>query len=109
MNASEKVSVEDVRRVAELANVELTSDEQTRMLRDLNAILTYVDQLNQLDTSSVEPMAQVADVLASSDMAADLARLRADETAPSLQREEVMRSAPDSDRTFFRVPKVIER
>lgn len=109
MSGNEKVTVDDVRRVAELANLELTSDEQTRLLRDLNAILAYVDQLGQLDTSNVEPMAQVSEVLASSAVAADVSRLRPDEVRPSLNRDVVMACAPESDRTFFKVPKVIER
>ena len=109
MSSSEKVTVEDVRRVAELANLELSVEEQSHMRRDLNAILTYVDQLNQLDTSAVEPMAQVSEILAQSQVAADLSRLRADVVAPSLDREVVMSAAPDSDHTFFKVPKVIER
>ena len=57
------VSEQDVERVAELANLELTSGEKARMLRDLNSVLDYFAQLNELDTSSVPPMAQVADQL----------------------------------------------
>ena len=57
------VSERDVERVAELANLELTADEKSRMLHDLNSILDYVAQLNQLDTASVPPMAQVAEHL----------------------------------------------
>ena len=54
------VSEEDVRYVAELAHLELTEEERRRMLKDLNSILGYIDRLNELDTSNVEPMAQVA-------------------------------------------------
>ncbi len=55
------VSEQDVDRVAELANLELTTTEKSRMLRDLNSVLDYFAQLNELDTSSVPPMAQVAE------------------------------------------------
>ena len=59
------VAEDDVRCVAELANVELTEVETARMQHDLNAILDYVAQLNELDTSAVEPMSQVSDILKS--------------------------------------------
>ena len=54
------VSEQDVERVAELANLELTSGEKAAMLRDLNSVLDYFAQLNELDTTSVPPMEQVA-------------------------------------------------
>ena len=106
MSESATVSVEDVKRVAELANLELTADEESRMLRDLNAILGHVSQLNELDTSSVAPMAQVSEVIGGNG-AQD--GLRADELRPSLDRATVMAGAPETDGAFFKVPKVIER
>jgi aspartyl-tRNA(Asn)/glutamyl-tRNA(Gln) amidotransferase subunit C len=102
------VSVEEVRRVAELANLELTADEEPRMQADLNAILTYVAQLNEVDTTGVEAMAQVADVLGSSSDFSGAA-LRQDAVRPSLDRRAVMAAAPESEGRFFKVPKVIER
>ena len=99
------VSEQDVDRVAELANLELTSGEKAAMLRDLNSVLDYFAQLNELDTTSVPPMEQVAGHL--TEGAAQ--HLRLDEVAPSLNRERVMSCAPDTDGIFFRVPKVIER
>ena len=56
------VTVEDVRRVAELAHLELTPDETASMLHDLNAILNYVAELNELDTVGVMPLAQVSEL-----------------------------------------------
>jgi aspartyl-tRNA(Asn)/glutamyl-tRNA(Gln) amidotransferase subunit C len=103
------VSEQDVERVAELANLELTSTEKAAMLRDLNAVLGYFAQLNELDTASVPPMLQVAaQSMASGETRATL-HLRPDEVAPSLDRSRVLASAPDTDGTFFKVPKVIER
>ena len=100
-----KVTEKDVAYVADLANLELTAQEHQRMLRDLNSILEYIDHLNELDTSNVLPMAQVAAVQ-SSDAGRDdiLEGLR-----KSLPHEVVIENAPNSDGTFFRVPKVIER
>lgn len=106
MSDSATVSVEDVRRVAELANLELTAEEEARMLRDLNAILGHVSQLNELDTSTIAPMAQVSEVIGDSQAATVL---RPDEVRPSLDRARVMKCAPETDGTFFKVPKVIER
>ena len=96
-----KISEKDVQYVAELANLELTAEEQQRMVRDMNSILGHIDKLNELDTTNVEPMAQV--------MSAGQDSMRADEVRASLDRGEVMKSAPDSDGQFFRVPKVIEK
>ena len=104
------VSQQDVERVAELANLELTSSEKAGMLRDLNSVLDYFAQLNELDTSGVTPMAQVADQLTEgSQPETATLDLRADEVAPSLNRERVLACAPDTDGIFFKVPKVIER
>jgi aspartyl-tRNA(Asn)/glutamyl-tRNA(Gln) amidotransferase subunit C len=104
------VSEKDVERVAELANLDLTADEKSRMLHDLNSILDYVAELNQLDTASVPPMAQVAEQLGEWNASGSAtATLRPDEVAPSLDRDRVLAAAPDTDRCFFRVPKVIER
>ena len=100
-----KVTVEDVERVAELANLELTPDEAKAMLHDLNAILDYVARLNELDTSNVAPLAQVSEL----DSAGGPNSLREDAVVPSLNRAVVMPEAPETDQVFFKVPKVIER
>jgi aspartyl-tRNA(Asn)/glutamyl-tRNA(Gln) amidotransferase subunit C len=103
------VSEQDVERVAELANLELTSTEKAAMLRDLNSVLGYFAQLNELDTSSVPPMLQVAAQSMVSEETQATLHLRPDEIAPSLDRDRVLACAPDTDGTYFKVPKVIER
>ena len=100
-----KVTIEDVERVAELAHLELKPEETARMLTDLNAILDYVAELNEIDTTGVTPLAQVSEL----GSAVSATRLRADVLVPSLNRETVMAEAPESDSVFFKVPKVIER
>ncbi len=102
---SAKVTVDDVERVAELAHLELTPEETGRMLHDLNAILDYVAELNQLDTAGVEPLAEVSELQAGE----SATELRADSVRPSLDRAAVMPQAPETDGAFFKVPKVIER
>ncbi len=103
------VTIEEVERVAELANLELAADEKPRMQRDLNAILEYVAQLGELDTSDVEPMAQVSDLLNAGADAGHGEALRPDALWPSLDRARVMEEAPETDGAFFKTPKVIER
>ena len=109
MSRRSAVTIDDVRRVAELANLELTADEEPRMQRDLNAVLDYIAQLNELDTSSISPMSQVAEVLNEGSTHMHGEGLRLDAVQPSLDRAEVMAAAPETDGRFFKVPKVIER
>ncbi len=102
------VTTEEVLRVAELANLDLTADEIPRMQRDLSAILGHIAQLNELDTTGVPAMAQVGEMLGTGIELAG-ANLREDAVRPSLNRASVMAAAPESDGRFFKVPKVIER
>jgi aspartyl-tRNA(Asn)/glutamyl-tRNA(Gln) amidotransferase subunit C len=107
-----KVTEKDVAYVADLANLELTPQERDRMLRDLNSILDYIDLLNELDTANVLPMAQVSVHEHTGDKSAlsDASREDiAEGLRPSLPQDLALANAPDSDGTFFRVPKVIER
>ena len=111
-----KVSEKDVAYVADLANLELTPEERTRMVRDLNSILEYIDRLNQLDTRNVPPMAQVFDRYGVDESKQGSERFayatREDihnGLRESLPREEALVNAPESDGVFFEVPKVIER
>ena len=99
------VTLQDVERVAELAHLKLTPDETRSMQHDLNAILDHVAQLNELDTTSVVPLAQISEL----EGAGGEGSLRKDEVRPSLDRAAVMSEAPEADKVFFKVPKVIER
>src|SRR5262249_40015002 len=111
-----KVTEQNVAYVGDLANLELTTDERTRLVRDLNSILEYVDRLSELNTDKIEPMTQVSPLSAvdasepSNNQFADGSRedilngLR-----KSLPHEEALVNAPESDGNYFRVPKVIER
>ncbi len=100
-----RVTVEEVVRVAELAHLELKPEETPAMLNDLNAILDYVAELNELDTVGVTPLAQVSEL----GNGAGAGCLRSDQVSPSLDRAAVMPQAPETDQVFFKVPKVIER
>ncbi len=97
------ISEQDIRRVAELANLALTEDEIVRMARDLSGILAHVDKLNELDTSNVAPMAQVLFE------AEETATLREDREKPCLSNHDALANAPVAGAGYFKVPKVIER
>ena len=111
-----KVTEKDVTYVADLANLELSDDERSRMVRDLNSILGHVDTLSELDTKDVPPMAQVSDrygVDESKQGSARFAYASREDVheglRKSFKREVALANAPESDGTFFKVPKVIER
>ena len=107
-----KVTEKDVLYVADLANLELTEEERSRMVRDLNSILDHIDRLNRLDTSNVAPMAQVSDRYGAPDKQGTARfehAMRPDELGTCLTREAALGNAPESDGTFFKVPKVIDR
>ena len=99
-----KISRDDVVRVAELAYLELSETELETFRAQIDEILDYIDKLNEIDTSKVEPMAQVL----SDDQTAD-ATLREDTVVPCGTAAELLGQAPDPEPPFFRVPKVIER
>jgi aspartyl-tRNA(Asn)/glutamyl-tRNA(Gln) amidotransferase subunit C len=111
-----KVAEKDVAYVADLANLELTAEERAGMVRDLNSILDYIDMLNELDTSDVAPMAQASDRFGIDEAKQGSERFAyasredvLEGLRKSLPQEVALENAPDSDGTFFRVPKVIER
>jgi aspartyl-tRNA(Asn)/glutamyl-tRNA(Gln) amidotransferase subunit C len=103
-----KLTPDQVRHVAELANLALSDAEIARMARDLDEILTHIDKLNELDTSNVEPMAQV---LFESDRpgAPGDDTLRDDAERPCLDQRTALANAPLAAAGYFKVPKVIER
>jgi len=93
------ITRDDVQRVARLARLELTLEEQERITPQLDAILGYVESLRALDTESVEPTSTVIPMVTV---------LRDDEERPSLDREQALANAPDREGACFRVPRIIE-
>ncbi|MGH9717689.1 MAG: Asp-tRNA(Asn)/Glu-tRNA(Gln) amidotransferase subunit GatC [Candidatus Acidiferrales bacterium] len=109
-----KISREDVLRVAELAHLGLSPEEVETHQKQLDAILSYVDKLNELDVSNVEPMAQV--LYSAPQGASTVApgaephpELREDVLRPCEASQAILAQASDSAKPFFRVPKVIDR
>jgi aspartyl-tRNA(Asn)/glutamyl-tRNA(Gln) amidotransferase subunit C len=98
-----KIAEKEVRYVAELANLDLTDAEVHKFQADLDEILGHVERLNEIDTTGVEPMAQVLYP------AGDTATLRDDRARPPLGTDVALANAPQSGEGYFKVPKVIER
>ncbi len=94
-----KLNRKDVEHVALLSRLELSENELDKFTGQLDAILEYIDVLNQVDTSAVEPMAHVLEIRNV---------MRADEVQPSLPREAALQNAPDAEDGFFKVPKIVE-
>lgn len=93
------VTEKDVRYMADLARLQLAEDEVKSFAQDMNKILGYMEMLDELDTSDVEPLEHVIDLES---------RLRKDEAKEPLSHEDALKNAPDADSDYFRVPKVIE-
>jgi len=99
-----KISRADVERVAELAYLDLSEAELEMYRTQIDEILEYIGKLNELDTTGVQPMAQVL----ADDQTAD-ATLRDDVVVRCDVAVEILKQAPDPEPPYFRVPKVIER
>ena len=98
-----KITEQEVRYVAGLANLSLADQEIARLSKDLDEILTHIDTLNELDTSNVQPMAQVLYD------AGETATLREDRERATLGNAAALQNAPVSGAGYYKVPKVIER
>ncbi|HEY5565579.1 MAG TPA: Asp-tRNA(Asn)/Glu-tRNA(Gln) amidotransferase subunit GatC [Rhodothermia bacterium] len=93
------VSVEEVRHIAKLARLRLSDREETAMASQLSQILDYIEQLNELDTSGVEPMSHVLDLVNAT---------REDVVEQRISHEEALQNAPAADSDYFRVPRFVE-
>jgi len=89
----------DIKYVAHLARIELTPEEESRFGAQLGQVLTYIDKLNGVDVSQVEPTAHAVPMVNVT---------RPDEVQPSLPHEEAMRNAPAQANGLFMVPKIVE-
>jgi aspartyl-tRNA(Asn)/glutamyl-tRNA(Gln) amidotransferase subunit C len=92
------VTIQDVEHVAALAKLEFSAEEKIALTSQLNTILEYMDQLNRLDTTAVQPLSHVIDL---KNVFRDDARI------PGVSRNEALRNAPAHNEVFFKVPKVL--
>jgi aspartyl-tRNA(Asn)/glutamyl-tRNA(Gln) amidotransferase subunit C len=95
-----QLDLQTVEKLAELAKLEFNEQEKAEILGDLNRILAFVDKLNELDTTGVEPLVYMND---------EVNVLRADVVVQEITHEEALLNAPKKDSDYFRVPKVIEK
>ena len=92
------VTIRDVEHVATLARLSFSEEQKRKLTKELNEILSYMEQLNQVDTTAVSPLAQVIELNNV---------FRGDELKPGLTQQQALQNAPSRTREFFRVPKVI--
>ncbi|MBU9722846.1 MULTISPECIES: Asp-tRNA(Asn)/Glu-tRNA(Gln) amidotransferase subunit GatC [Bacillaceae] len=94
-----RITKEKVKHVANLARLEFSEDEMDMFTKQLDDIITYAEQLNELDTTNVKPTSHVLDVINV---------VREDEVRPSLDREDTLKNAPDHEDGQIKVPSVLE-
>jgi aspartyl-tRNA(Asn)/glutamyl-tRNA(Gln) amidotransferase subunit C len=94
------VNIKDVEHIAKLAKLSFSEDEKETFTEQFNEILSFMEKLNELDTSNIEPLSHVIELQNV---------LRNDTVRPSLPTEEALKNAPAKDDRFFKVPKVIDR
>jgi len=95
----QKIDRQQVRKVAQLARLDLTEAEIEEFTGQLGAMLEYVEKMNELDTATVEPLAHCLPIHNV---------FRADEVRESLGTEQTLANAPQRDGPFFKVPKILE-
>ena len=95
-----KIDKDTVEKLAHLARLEFNSESKDQMINDLNNMLLFVDKLNELDTSSVEPLIYMTD---------ETNVLREDIMQQNISQKEALKNAPKKDSDYFKVPKVIEK
>jgi aspartyl-tRNA(Asn)/glutamyl-tRNA(Gln) amidotransferase subunit C len=95
-----KINEELIDQLAHLARLEFDQQAKQNILNDLNRIVDYIDQLNELDTSNIEPLIYLTP---------NQNILREDEVKEVLKKEDALANAPKKDSDYFRVPKVIQQ
>ena len=93
------VTTEEVHGVAELARLRFSPAEEERLAEELNRILRYMDKLNELDTTGVEPTSHVLPLATA---------LRRDEARPFPAAAEIAAAAPQCQEDYFKVPRIID-
>ncbi|KAA9349683.1 Asp-tRNA(Asn)/Glu-tRNA(Gln) amidotransferase subunit GatC [Larkinella humicola] len=94
-----KVDHETLHKIAHLARLDVRPEEEQPLIDSLNEVLTWMEQLNEIDTTGVEPLTHIS---------AEINVLREDIVGHQLPRQQALENAPDKTDTYFQVPKVIE-
>ncbi len=93
------IDKESLQKIAHLARLEMPASAEDEMMRSLNSVLSWMEELNEIDTAEVKPLTH---------MSLEMNALREDVVIPNISREEGLKNAPKQDGVYFRVPKVIE-
>lgn len=94
-----KVDKETLHKIAHLARLEIKEEDEGRIMEDMSKIISWVEQLNKVDTEGVLPLTS---------MSHEINAMREDEVKPHLDHERALKHAPKKDSDYFRVPKVLE-
>ncbi|WP_080237509.1 Asp-tRNA(Asn)/Glu-tRNA(Gln) amidotransferase subunit GatC [Spirosoma rigui] len=94
-----KVDQEALQKIAHLARLEVRPEEEAELLNSLNGVLTWMEQLNEVDTTGVEPLTHIS---------SETNVLRDDVVGNHLPRQQALANAPQHDEQFFEVPKVLD-
>jgi aspartyl-tRNA(Asn)/glutamyl-tRNA(Gln) amidotransferase subunit C len=94
-----KITEDTVDKIAHLARLEVSAEEKEQLMADMSRILTFMDKLNEVDTSNVEPLVYMTE---------EVNVFRKDEVKELITHEEALENAPERDENYFLVPKVIE-
>ena len=93
-----KLDKNTVKRIADLSKLEFTSDETPAILKDMNQMLEFIDQLKELDTTNIDPLIHMTE---------DENILREDDAITGASQQEALKNAPSKDSTYFKIPKVL--
>ena len=94
-----KLDTNTINKIAKLARIRLSEDEANDLLKDMNSILDWVEQLNEVNTESVEPLANIS---------SSILPKRKDQSKDINSAEEILKNSPDKLEGYFAVPKVVE-
>jgi aspartyl-tRNA(Asn)/glutamyl-tRNA(Gln) amidotransferase subunit C len=94
-----KINKDTLRKIAHLARLELEPGKEEAMIKDLNEIISWIEQLQEVDTEGVEPL---------TNMSQEVNVFRKDKAGKHLEHKRALKNAPDHDEDYFRVPKVLK-
>lgn len=94
-----KIAKETLTKIAHLARLEIKPEEEAALIESMESVLSWMEQLNELDTTNVAPLTHISD---------EINVMRNDEPKPQLARAKALLNSPVADATYFRVPKVLE-
>jgi len=93
------INKDTIKKISKLARISVTNEETDRLVKDLNSILKFVEQLKELNTDKITPIASVSD---------QVLTMNKDEIKKINEKEEILKNAPEKNSNYYVVPKVIE-